>query len=184
MEDINEICILLHKCNDEKPREIHRSIRTLECLSFWKGTEFRAFLLYIGPVILKDYLQPIVYKHFLQLFCAVTICTAKVHSHYLHIAESLFNDFIDGYIEIYGKDTISSNVHNLCHVVDDIKRFGELMVLNAYPFENQLYSIKKLLRSGNLPLSQIAKRLEERIQHNVSARTANYPYLEREIKKG
>lgn len=28
------------------PTEIHRSVRGLDCISFWKGTEFRTFLLY------------------------------------------------------------------------------------------------------------------------------------------
>lgn len=42
-------------------------MRPLKCIKFWKGLEFRTFLLYIGPVILKDYLPNDVYEHFLML---------------------------------------------------------------------------------------------------------------------
>lgn len=140
--DIKEIGILLQNCNTCMPNEIHRSVRALDTLSYWKRTEYRTFLLYLGPVVLKDYLQPHIYKHFLQLFCAVTICTSDIYSEVLHVADSLFKDYIEGYIQIYGKDTISSNVHNLCHVVNDIRRFGNLTSISAYPFENMLYFLK------------------------------------------
>ncbi|EFN61780.1 hypothetical protein EAG_08143, partial [Camponotus floridanus] len=46
---------------------------------------------------------------------------------------------------------ISSNVHNLCYLVDEVKSF-DLSTFNTYPFENCLQKIKKLLRTGNKPL--------------------------------
>lgn len=51
--DVNVMNTLLEKCNSEMPTEINRSIRSLSCIKFWKGTEFRVFLMYIGIVVLK-----------------------------------------------------------------------------------------------------------------------------------
>lgn len=54
-----------------------------------------------------------------------------------------------------------SNVHNILHIVDDIKLMGNLNTFNAYPFENMLGQIKRLICSGNNPLEQVANRLSE-----------------------
>lgn len=52
--EISDMSALLLSFNETIPCELHRSIRSLDCLSFWKGLEFRTFLLYLGPVVLKD----------------------------------------------------------------------------------------------------------------------------------
>lgn len=51
-------------------------------------------------------------------------------------------------------------MHNLSHLVDEVRKFGVLQSFNAYPFENKLHMIKNLLRQGNNPLAQIARRLQ------------------------
>lgn len=71
----------------------------------------------------------------------------------------------------YGAGYVTSNVHNLIHVTAEVERFGPLQSFNAYPFENELYCIKRLLRDGKNPLSQIANII-------VQATTlVNYPEL-------
>lgn len=152
---------LLLECNKCMPKEIHRSIRSLECLRFWKGLEFRTFLMYLGVVVLKDHLAPNVYDHFIQLFCAVTICSCKEYLKYVDLASECLSEYVEMYIDIYGIDSISSNVHNLCHMVEDVKRFGHLSDMSTYPFENFLGYLKHLLRQGNRPLEQVAMRVSE-----------------------
>lgn len=148
------------------PREFQRRPRGLDCLGNWKGTEFRSFLNYVGIVVLKDHLIAEAYHHFLLLFCAVTICSSKRYFEHLHVARLMIDDFIEGYITLYGTHYITSNVHNLCHLLDEVEMFGELQSFTAYPFENMLGKIKRLVRSGNRPLEQVAKRLLEIQSHN------------------
>lgn len=143
------------------PSEIHRSVRGLDCLAHWKGTEFRTFFYYLSLVVLKPVLPADLYEHFLVLFCAVTICSSKTYSHLLNLAHKLLLHYIEIFKKLYGEDYITSNVHNLNHLVDDVKKFGVLSEFNAYPFESKLCQIKNLLRTGNNPLSQAAKRLIE-----------------------
>lgn len=144
------------------PKEIHRKSRSLHCLKFWKATEFRTFLLYLGPVILKHFLEPVIYEHFLLLLCGIVICSSQLYLKFLDIARQCFKLFIEQYIKLYGKDSISSNVHNLCHLVDEVEEFGILSTFSSYPFENALFQMKRLLRSGNKSLEQIAARIIER----------------------
>lgn len=143
------------------PREIHRSVRGLDSVGHWKGLEFRSFLYYIGIAVLKPFLPTDVYEHFLTLFCAVTICSSETHEHLVDLAHTLLLHYVECYAKIYGEDYIASNVHNLNHLVDDVKRFGILSKFSAYPFENKLYQIKNMIRSGHKPLAQVAKRSSE-----------------------
>lgn len=64
---------------------------------------------------------------------------------------------------------MTSNVHDLAHLVDDVIKFGELQSFSAYPFENMLGYIKRLLRNGRNPLAQVAKRLTELTRVDGSA---------------
>lgn len=45
---------LLRKVRIEMPNDIHRAVRTLDCLKHWKGLEYRTMLLYVGCVIFKQ----------------------------------------------------------------------------------------------------------------------------------
>lgn len=146
------------------PTEIHRSVRGLDELHFWKATEFRTFLHYLSVVILPDVLPIEAFEHFLLFFCAVTICSTKNHFLLLDLSQAMFLQFVDTFKKFYG-DYVTSNIHNLCHVTDEVKKFGPLNTFNSYPFENKLYTIKKMLRDGNKPLAQIANRLQENLSY-------------------
>lgn len=159
--DIFRIDAILKSFNKYKPREIHRGLRGLKDLKFWKGTEFRSFLLYYGIVVLKKFLPVDIYNHFLLLFCAVTICYSDFYKKIVRIAQTYFDRFIEECINIYKEHSIVSNIHNLTHVVDDVIRFGNLNSLSAYPFENRLHFLKSRLKQRRAPLEQITRRIVE-----------------------
>lgn len=157
--DIYIVNTFLKQC--KMPSEIHRAVRQLDTLAYWKATEFRTFFFYLSVVILPDVLNHDVMEHFLLLYCAITICSTPKYKNFLPLAKILLYKFVDQYKYFYGVDYITSNVHNLSHIVDEVERFGPLDTFNAYPFENKLYVIKNMLRQGNNALSQAAKRLSE-----------------------
>lgn len=154
---------LLLKCNEEKnlPKEIHRSIRSLDSIKHWKGSEFRTFLLYIGIVVLKDIVRADVYEHFLYLFCAVTICSANVYKQLVPLAKTLFDEYVSMYIDLYGQHIVSPNIHNLCHVTENVERFGNLNTISTYPFENAARHIKLKLKQCDKSIEQASKRISE-----------------------
>lgn len=159
--DIGQINIKLNSFISHRPREIHRTIRNLDVLKFWKGTEFRTFLLYYGMVALRDHLSEEVYYHYITLVCAVTIFYTDSYHLYREKAAEWLNRYIEGCVNIYGIHSITSNLHNLTHVFNDVKLFGSLQNLSTYPFENHLNFLKRRLKQPNLPLEQITRRLVE-----------------------
>nr|CAI5867347.1 unnamed protein product [Callosobruchus analis] len=176
--DTKNISEFLLSC--KLPLEIHRSVRGLDCLSQWKGLEYRTFFYYIGIVVLKDYLPYDVYEHFLVLFCAITICSSKFYSQYISLADQMLLHYIEKYKDIYGEDYITSNVHNLSHLSDDVKRFGILSSFSSYPFESKLFQIKNLLRNTRNPLIQAAKRLSESDNNVHVDSKKKFPFLKKQ----
>lgn len=159
--DIYRISLYMRTIN--KPAEIHRKIRGLDEMSHYKGTEYRTFLLYLSIVILKKYLPEKYYNHYLLYFCAVTICSSEIYLKDLtDTADDCLKHFLKNFLVLYGKPYVFMNVHNLCHLMDDVKKFGSLEQFSTYPFESMLYQLKLMVRTGNNPLSQIANRMIER----------------------
>lgn len=169
----------LINCNATRPSDLHRSIRPLNHVKRWKGTEFRTFLLYIGIVALHNRLRQTEYEMFLKLFCGVTICSSSLYVRYLPLARKLFSDFIEEHINIFGEGSITINIHNTCHVVDEVENFGPLESISAYPFENHLHHLKLKLKQCNKPLQQIARRIVESTQSTkfVLSNDENLPIL-------
>lgn len=144
------------------PSEFNRKHLDFSKVSSWKATQFRSFLLYVGVVVLKGNIDEGIYNHFLLLHYATTICLSNKNLKFLNTAEVMYRDFINQFSDIYGKQYVSQNVHNLGHISDDVRRFGVLDNFSAFKFENKLGVLKRLLRSGNLPLQQIANRTYEK----------------------
>lgn len=164
-QQIDAVSLFLQSC--KLPREFQRPVRSLEHLSRWKGTEFRTFLLYLSPIVTRKFFaREEISEHFLSFFCAVQICSRhdQTPENY-KIAKRLIKDFLEGTKRLYGSQMFCSNMHNLTHLVDDVERFGPLDTFDAYPFESRLYGLKRLIRSGNLPLSQVARRICEMQQN-------------------
>lgn len=161
VNECNEVSRFLKRCI--MPSEIHRPVRGLEDLSHWKGTEYRTFLLYVSIVAFKLFINKEKnYEHFLLYFCAIHICSRSDQTDRNYdIAKEMLMEYLDGCKKIYGIHNFSSNLHNLCHLVDDVKKFGPLQNFSAYPFESRLYFLKRLLRSGMNPLAQVSRRICE-----------------------
>lgn len=160
------------------PLEIHRAVRPIAVICHWKASECAVFLNYIGIGALKSFLPENHYHMFVNLFCAVTICSSDYHRQFLPVAHKLFENFITYHYQIF--KSITSNVHNLIHVVQECERFGALPGLSAYKFENHLYTIKNLIRSGRNPLAQVVNRLTEIMYANEfvsQIMSTNCPYL-------
>lgn len=143
------------------PSDFNRKHLDLSEVTRWKATQFRTFLLYVGIVVLKDNINEDIYNHAILLHVATTICMVEDYFIHLDLAHKMFLDYIKVFSHIYGSHMVSINIHNLAHVTEDVKRFGKLDNFSAFPFENKLGEIKRLLRSGNKPLEQIANRIHE-----------------------
>jgi hypothetical protein len=144
------------------PREFARLPRAVSDVDRWKATEFRLFLLYTGPVTLAGVLSQNVYDHFMLLSVGITLLISPVYCQvYNDYAHSLLVAFVELASTIYGADFIVYNVHGLLHLAADVKRHGSLDSFSAFPFENELKSLKRLVRKAGNPLAQCVRRLTE-----------------------
>lgn len=116
--------------------------------------ELRLFLLYVGPVILQNYIPENYVLHFNSLHCAIRILCHE--NDYItnneRYAKNLLIYFVSTSKILYGKDFCVSNVHNLIHLADDIVKFGYLDSFSSFSFESFLYQIKRQLKKGEKPL--------------------------------
>lgn len=107
------------------------------------------------------------YRHFLFLHIACRILWSSdlATTHWSH-ANCLLNLFVPFAPTLYGEKCLIGNMHSLIHLADDVQNMNcPMSEITAYPFENTLGKIKKLLRHGKNPLAQVCRRLSEIATH-------------------
>lgn len=159
---IAELSDMLIAMSKWVPKEFSRKPRSLHELNHWKATELREFVLYLGPVVLLNILPADNLLHFNALNCAIRILCHPIdcfrNNQY---SRDLLIQFVETFKQLYGEDTIIYNVHSLIHINEDVLMFGPLDNFSAFPFENYMQSIKKLLRKADKPLQQLYNRISE-----------------------
>lgn len=140
--------------------------RPLHDLDRWKASEYRQFLLYTGPILLKDRLKPSQYMHFLSLHCAIRIlCSPNLCLKKNNYAKDLLVYFVKNYPHIYGEEYVTHNVHSLIHLPEDVLIYGPLDSFSAFKYENYMREIKRKVKTCNLPLQQFINREYESITY-------------------
>lgn len=167
------------------PVEFARVPRSLKESKRWKATEFRQFLLYTGPIVLKRVLHNTKYDHFISLHIASIILLSEKYQLYTDYAEELLTHFVLSTKHLYGPEFLTHNIHNLLHIASDVKEFGNMNLFSNFPAENYLQKLKKLVRNSHHVLPQVVRRLsEENAQQtyliNDNEQTLNSYKLERE----
>jgi hypothetical protein len=117
-QKVNELDVALGKLKLSMPSEFVRRPRSTVDLKLWKATEYRAFLLYIGPVVLRRIVPPDVYKHFCRLHVAITILSdsdVDKRNMYLEYARGLLLAFVQDCKHVYGNSFTVYNIHFALH---------------------------------------------------------------------
>uniref|UniRef100_A0A182WG78 Uncharacterized protein n=1 Tax=Anopheles minimus TaxID=112268 RepID=A0A182WG78_9DIPT len=143
------------------PSEVNRPMRSLKTVRFWKATEYRSFLHYLSPVVMKDFMLSDALNHFLLYYCGVTMFSTSEHQRFWPLAKKFLDTFVKDFGKYYGRTHLTSNIHNLQHVYEDVMEFGQLDNFSAYPFENYLQIIKRYVKSGTRVAVQVTARMLE-----------------------
>lgn len=153
----------LKNIGSAQPSEFQRKCRSLSEIGYFKGHEFRTFLLYSGPVVMKHILPPEKYDHFLLLHVAITILNSSEWCRKLYLlAECLLKEFVNLVPELYDPHHVVYCVHNLVHLAADVKVYGNLNEYAAFPFESYMFRVKRLVKKHNMQLAELCNRMEER----------------------
>lgn len=145
------------------PSEFARKPRPLEDFERWKATEFRQFLLYTGLIVIKKNLHKNLYQNFLLFSVSMHILLNEhLSKRYCDYVHDLMIAFVQHFGQIYGEEWLVYNVHGLIHLANDAREFGSLDNISAFPFENFLKDLKKMVRKPSFMLSQVVRRLSEK----------------------
>lgn len=178
---IADISDQLTQLSGKLPSEFARQPRALFEIDRWKATEFRQFMLYTGPLVLKKVLPRDRYEHFLLLSCAMSILLESHNGKreaYLDYARQLLTLFVDSSRQYYTESFVVYNVHSLLHLPDDAAKFQcSLNDVSSFPFENHLQTIKRKVRNANNPIAQVAKRLQEAERTGRISNLARAPFF-------
>lgn len=138
--------------------------------------------MYLGPVVLKTVLDKNNYLNFLSLHVSARILCSKIISKdQIQHSQDLMVYFVKSFTELYGKEYISHNIHNLLHISKDVYNFGDLNSFSAFPFENYMQCLKKHIRKFERPIPQLMRRISEQeqlIENSISSRISHIPVKE------
>ena len=153
------------------PSNFQRIPRELLYYKQFKATEFRFFLLYVGPVVLQSNLNKSgsQYKNFMLLVAGMRILlNDDLLTQFRQTASEFLTAFVMGFRDIYGNYQMCYNVHAMIHLAEDARLHGNLTHVNAFPFENHLGKMRKQLRRPGWTLQQLVKREYE--QRNIAVK--------------
>ncbi len=161
--DIAKISGLLCDSSYSCPNEFNRKPRSLKELDMWKATEFRTFLLFTGPVVLRNVLPRKLYNHFMLLSISTRILVSPNAKNVVwnNYAEVLLRKFVELVSKLYAPEFLVYNVHSLIHICSDVKLHGPLDNFSAFRYENNMQVIKRTLRAKFKPFEQVVNRICE-----------------------
>lgn len=104
------------------PSDFARKPRPFAELKHFKATEFRLFVLYIGPVVLKGVLDPPKFKHFMLFHSAIYIMAsrASIDKEWVEYAGALLDQFVEECESLYFREILTYNMHSLKHLSSDV----------------------------------------------------------------
>jgi len=128
------------------------------------------FIVYTGPIVLKNILSKKKYIHFLEFHFAMPILLSPnlcKEQEFREFAKVFLKHFVQSTAILYDKNFITHNFHNNIHIMDNVDYFEDklcnffLNTISAFPFENYVQNIKRKVRGRSKPLEQIGQRIGE-----------------------
>uniref|UniRef100_A0A3B5BEV4 Uncharacterized LOC103368185 n=1 Tax=Stegastes partitus TaxID=144197 RepID=A0A3B5BEV4_9TELE len=147
-------------CEIQPPDEIRQSPRCLSERMYWKASEWRAFALLYSPVILRNVLPMLYYKHWMLLACALhTLLSQFATQDELNCAELCLVQFVAKIPSLYGLEHCSYNCHLLTHLTESARDWGLLWANSAFVYENMKDRLLQMYSGTKSASSQIFKNV-------------------------
>lgn len=145
-----------------QPREFQRKLRSfVEDIVWMKGTEFRTYALFVGPLLLKGLISEEKIANLLKLQIASIIFTHERFSQYYTEADKLMRMFVEEFKEIYHPRHVTYVFHSLCHMKKFVDIYGSWDNFSTFEYESNNSRVKDMLHGNFMPLTQITNRIIE-----------------------
>ncbi len=96
------------------PNCVHRPPRSISKYNSWKGSELKNWLFYYSLPVLKEFMRPDYYQHFIQLVTAISILNSdSISEHQIDHCQYLLDKFVKEFSSenMYSLKYCSINVH-------------------------------------------------------------------------
>ena len=126
----------------------------------WKAHDYKNWFFHYSAVTLCDLLPENQFEHYKLLLFGVSILfKSSISEEDLNLAERALQKFVSQFADIYKTRYMSSNVHLLLHLVDQVRKFGPLPNISAFPFEDMNGQLKNLVHGSTSPELQISSSI-------------------------
>ncbi len=152
----------IEKYRKTQPIEFQHNLRSfIESLGLMKGTEFRQYLMFVGPHVLKGIIDEEAMSTILKFHIASTIFAHKRFANYYDEADKLMRMFIQEFAAIYHPCHVTYVVHSLCHMKKFVKKYGQWDNFSTFEYESHNCAVKNYVRGNMKPLTQVTNRIIE-----------------------
>uniref|UniRef100_A0A1X7VJE6 DUF4218 domain-containing protein n=1 Tax=Amphimedon queenslandica TaxID=400682 RepID=A0A1X7VJE6_AMPQE len=119
------------------PNEVLRHPRSIDNMSFYKASEYRAWLLFYSLPILSNFL-PIEYIHHFLLLVSSThiLLSDSIKTGDLELVDRKLLAFYQSAVDFYSTNVYTANIHSLAHIVSLVKLWSPLWAYSMFGFEN------------------------------------------------
>lgn len=142
---------------DTRPPEfISRPPQPFAKIKHWKGVEYRNFLLYYGPIVLKGILTEEQLEHFMLFSTGTAIFLShSITPHMRQLGQSMFNAFVERFAGLYTVRFMSKTVHSLLHIEMCVLKTGPLWTTSCFPYESIYHFLRQLINGTQYVLDQV-----------------------------
>jgi hypothetical protein len=142
---------------DTRPPEfISRPPQPFSKIKHWKAAEYRNFLLYYGPIVLKGIIGEEQLEHFMLFSTGTGIFLShSITPEMRHLGQSMLNGFVEKFAGLYTARFMSKTVHSLVHIEMCILKTGPLWTTSCFPFESIYHFLVQLINGTQYVLNQV-----------------------------
>ena len=125
-------------------------------IKYWKAVEYRNFLLYYGPIVLRTILDDDRYRHFLLFSGGIALFLGhKITPADRARGQGMLNLFVRQFENWYGQRYMSKTVHSLVHVELCVLKTGPLWATSCFPFESTYHFLVQMIHGTRFVLHQV-----------------------------
>ncbi|KAJ1524653.1 hypothetical protein ONE63_011136 [Megalurothrips usitatus] len=143
------------------PSFVHRILRQLGSLKYWKASDFYYFMLFESLPCLKGHLPDIYFQHFTLLVLGIfKLLKTNVTELDISEADSLLRLFVMDFGRLDGPRSCTYSVHQLIHLGLCVRRFGPLHCWSAFVYEDLNGMVAKRTHGTNNVDAEIVRNIK------------------------
>lgn len=148
------------------PHQVVRLTRAFSDKEFWKAREWENWTIYYSMVVLEGILPDNFLMHwalFVEAFYVLSKAELTIHE--VELANKLLHKFVGQSEILYGKTSMTFNMHSLLHLSKSVSDWGPLWAHNAYAFESGNGELLKVIHAAKGVHHQICRRIASKFSY-------------------